>query len=222
MNKSEETRPILLLRWLEEPTSEIRDALNVPDAATAIRWADVATRQELPFSYVLKRICGNPYAQFLYIGCHGDREALFRSDKAPYSDRLTYSELASHLKELAQGNKEHEREDISVWLGACDSAAAAAAWSNTGVPVRYLLGFAQKVKEKLVIELLPKLVSMTWDPALPFDEEIDAVRALLGIEHVQAFYRVEDRFIDIDRFELIYGMDLQAYFESKQQHSEEA
>jgi hypothetical protein len=96
---------------------------------------------------------GPEYAQFLYIGCHGDREALFRSDKEPYSDRLSYTELASHLKQYAVA-------PISIWLGACDSSAAASAWSNTGTPVRYLLGFAQKVKEKLVVALLPELVSL--------------------------------------------------------------
>jgi hypothetical protein len=62
-----------------------------------------------------------------------------------------------------------------------------------------LLGFAQKVKERLVIAVLPELVSPTWNNILFFDEELDHIRALLQIDHVQAFYMVQGQLTDVDR-----------------------
>jgi hypothetical protein len=202
--------PILLLQWLDtEEYKETESALRAFSGEVRIQHADVGTRTEA-IGAIKSWLHGNPNAQFLFIGTHGDDEGLGPT----VENGLDWSELWSVLKNAVR--------PVALWLGACHSASAARAWSPVRgyAPVTYIVGFPVKIEAAEIEKVLHQLIRMTGiDPITFVDQEIPKLRKQFpettAVMHFLAptkAGRVE--YVDYDGFPNHVGMTMREYLES--------
>lgn len=199
--------PILLVNWLAREIGEIDTALQSFGQEVLIKSAKSNSKEDV-ISVIGEWLSGNTNAQFLYIGCHGDSLGLFKDDRQPLRDRLDWEELGEVLRQHAH--------TVSLWLGACDSAAVARAWSGRDdqIPVRYIVGFLGKIKAEEVSAVLQQLIKMTGhDPITYLDEELEAVRTLLPESKMVTYFKIDKRYLLTDYFEQESGESFRKYLE---------
>lgn len=199
--------PILLLQWLgTEEYKETESALRAFAGEVKIQHADVGTKTEA-IAAIDSWLHGNPNAQFLFIGTHGDEDGLGPT----VQNGVDWSELWSVLKNAVR--------PVALWLGACHSACAAKAWSPVQgyAPVNYIVGFPVRIKPAEIEKVLHKLLKMTGiDPITFVDEEIPKLRRQIPettvVMHFIAPTKVGPvEYVDNDDFPNLVGMTLREY-----------
>ncbi|MBZ5700449.1 MAG: hypothetical protein LAN84_01230 [Acidobacteriia bacterium] len=201
--------PILLLQWLDTAEyKETKSALRAFGRKVKILHADVRTKLEA-IAAIERWLQGNPNAQFLFIGTHGDEDGLGPT----VQNGIHWSELWSVLKKAVR--------PVALWLGACNSACAAKAWSPVQghAPVDYIVGFPVAIKADEIEKVLHELLKMTGiDPVTFVDEEIPKLRRALPKTTVVMHYKAPTKagpveYVDNDDFPDRVGMKLREYLQ---------
>ena len=173
-----------------------------------IRHDDVRSKPEA-IAAIKGWLQGNPNAQFLFIGTHGDDQGLGLTEQ----NRVDWPELWSVLKNAVR--------PVALWLGACHSASAAKAWSPVKghAPVDYVVGFPDVIDDDEIEKVLHELLKMTgMDPVTFVDEEIPKLRRALPKTTVVMHYIAPTKagpveYVDTNDFPNRVGMTLTEYLE---------
>lgn len=201
--------PILLLQWLNTPEyKETKAALAAFGKQVKIIHADVGTQADA-IAAIEGWLNGNPNAQFLFIGTHGDENGIGPS----VQNGVEWPQLWSVLKKAVR--------PIALWLGACHSACAAKAWSPVkgAAPVDYIVGFSVAIKAGEIEKVLLQLLKMTGlNPPTFVDQEIPKLRKAVPKTRVRMHYKAPTKagpieYVDSDKFPEIVGMTLKEYLE---------
>lgn len=209
MSNKKSDAPILLLQWLDTPEyKETNSALRAFGSEVKILHADVRTKLEA-IAAIESWLQGNPNAQFLFIGTHGDEDGIGPT----VQNGVDWSELWSVLKKAVR--------PVALWLGACHSACAARAWSPVQghAPVDYIVGFPIAIKADEIEKVLHELLKMTGiDPVTFVDEEIPKLRRAVPKTTVVMHFRAPTKagpveYVDSDDFPNRVGMKLKEYLE---------
>jgi hypothetical protein len=201
--------PILLLQWLDTPEyKETKTALAAFGQEVKIMHADVRTKADA-IAAIERWLNGNPNAQFLFIGTHGDEDGIGPT----VQNGVNWPELWTVLKKAARS--------IALWLGACHSACAAKAWSpiKGAAPVDYVVGFPVAIDAGEIEAVLHQLLKMTgMNPITFVDQEIPKLRKVVAKTTVLMHYKAPTKagtleYVDVDEFPKIVGMTLKQYLE---------
>jgi hypothetical protein len=206
--------PILLLQWLGTTEyKETKTALVAFRNEVNIKHSDVRTKAGA-MRAIKRWLKGNPNAQFLFIGTHGDKDGIGRS----MQNGVEWPELWAVLKKAVG-------PPIAVWLGACHSAFAAKAWSPVkgAAPIDYIVGFPVAINAKEIEKVLHQLLKMTgMNPITFVDQEIPKLRRAVAKTTVLMHYKALTKagqleYIDFDDFSKVVGMPLNKYLKLQSQ-----
>jgi hypothetical protein len=209
---------MLLIGWGREGAKDVRSCRSEFPCDEGLDCVDTQGAQS---EEVLQEIAdwleNNPNAQFLYIGSHGDKTAVFPIGRPDaFTPKITWSKLASVL---SKANRQ-----ITLWLGACLSAFAADHWRDeTTLPVNPIVSFSGEPGTSEVKEFLTELVRM--NSLLPSKsgedhEDIsflpdDVVELLEAFPKIKIHYKVDGHgYVDCVNFSETTGLELQDYFDS--------
>lgn len=201
--------PILLLQWLEPGEhKETKAAMAKFGGNVKIMYADVQTKADA-IAAIEKWLTGNPNAQFLFIGTHGDDDGLGPTT----ADGLDWPELKALLLRAVR--------PVALWLGACHSSFAAKAWSPiiARLPVEYIVGFPDSILPKDVEKVLLMLLDMTSiDPITFVDQEIPKLRKAIPKTTVEMHYPAYSKkkmyeYVNFDNFVAEVGMTLEKFLQ---------
>ena len=209
--------PFLFVHWLEDPDDE-REAASIADVLKGnanVQYEDVSSRVEFE-RVLLEWSTDNGAAQYVFLGCHGDKEGIgdFTNTGMNWPE---LGDLFAGLPTL-----------ISLWLFACESAHAAAGWSGRVTePVRWLVGFKKKHDPSEFAPILEKLVELNGPDKFHFiDREIALVKQASGSVPVELYYPVVNEdgvvdYVEVEEFSNRTGMSFRDYLVKQNEEASE-